>query len=1088
MRASGVNWYDNQDTKTAGEGGAKSVFDPVHTRVRELRGRCVWIGMDEDDARPHTHADHSLPRQYNFRESGLDDLCPIWCCASVTEAKSLLDLHMWQKSVFRVGPSHGRNEKVISLQRRMHGIPFLRQFFMRGKDGANTATPATHKLSELVGRQFRVKPSKNEDPRSNSGVRAQQDSASQIVVKPKPVELSREEKKLLTKSLQRHFLFSGLEEEEQLSLGDTGDCLYILGSGQCTVEIDGKAVKALSRGAIFGELALLYNVDRTASVRVDGETATLWKLDGSTVATTLKQLKQRSQASILRFLDSDPNFGSLSPEEKEGLSGCCTIQEYNAGDTILREGDTSEWMFIVMSGKVMTRDLYGNYNSARKHDFLGSLYNKQQITSAKAPEKVKLLSFGRRNIERLYGFGVETVLKQAVLKGALTKTAFFTELLPEQQQSLMHTFQEETVPPGGMVLSAGSPPQLVVVIDGSLTINNRAVGGEHLPDHERCPSPKHTDSTKATSGGDASGACLIPPDFSAGKCELRSGDSYGAEEVRTGLLMARDVGAPADHSSAGVTRIYRTSLERILRALLDDAIIADSDKVTTIGALIKQNEVRKVLKEIFLFKSMPEAQLKKVVSSLTRKKYRPGEYVFRQGDVSDAFYLIKSGTIEVHVKQVENTLLQVDHEGSAGAADGACVGGTAKKGADGGGSGKKVLRTLGVWDYLGERGLLLNESRSASCQALSEGAECFALDKETFLGIVGNFRKVLEHRMRLQDSDITLKDLIPLHVVGKGTFGVVKLCAHRRDPEKQYALKCIDKQAAIRLKQQKSLVIEKEINGQCFHPCIVQFIKTLQDRSTIYFLTEFLGGGDLFLGIRAIGMLTKQQSQFYSASILLALEYLHERRIIYRDLKPENVLLDFEGRAKLVDFGCCKTALRAYTVVGTPEYLAPEVILGKGYTHLVDFWSLGVVMYEFICGPLPFGSDDGEGGQMELFRQILESAVKFPDYVEEDAVSVLSALLEKIPDLRLGSAATREGEIKGHLYFAGFDFNACAGGYMEPVWKPDVEGQKAGWTSCDIADKDDESGMSDVSDVSKGDTKQPNKNDDSNMFAWCAGF
>ena len=116
----------------------------------------------------------------------------------------------------------------------------------------------------------------------------------------------------------------------------------------------------------------------------------------------------------------------------------------------------------------------------------------------------------------------------------------------------------------------------------------------------------------------------------------------------------------------------------------------------------------------------------------------------------------------------------------------------------------------------------------------------------------------------------------------------------------------MDKDAAVRMKQQKSLQTEKAINSQCFHPCIVQFIKTLQDKKFIYFITEFLGGGDLFLGIREIGMLSKAQSQFYSASIILALEYLHERQIIYRDLKPENVLLDFEGNAKLVDFGCCK--------------------------------------------------------------------------------------------------------------------------------------------------------------------------------------
>ncbi len=360
----------------------------------------------------------------------------------------------------------------------------------------------------------------------------------------------------------------------------------------------------------------------------------------------------------------------------------------------------------------------------------------------------------------------------------------------------------------------------------------------------------------------------------------------------------------------------------------------------------------------------------------------------------------------------------------------------------------KVLRTLGRWDYLGERGLLLNENRSASCQAMGEGAVCLSLDKDAFLDIVGSFRKVLETRIRLQDSDITLKDLRFSHIVGKGTFGVVKLCSHVKDENKVYALKCIDKVAAVKMKQQKSLVIEKEINGQCFHPCIVQYIKTLQDNQNIYFLTEFLGGGDLFLGIREIGMLSKQQGQFYSASILMGLEYLHERKIIYRDLKPENVLLDFEGHAKLVDFGCCKKGARAYTVVGTPEYLAPEVILGKGYSNLVDFWSLGVVMYEFICGPLPFGADAGADDQIELFRAILEQPVKFPNYVKDpDSINILTNLLERIPEVRLGSSSAHAKEIARHAYFTAtkFDFDAVAGGYMDPPWKPNAEAIKAQW-------------------------------------------
>merc|ERR1719463_94317 len=136
--------------------------------------------------------------------------------------------------------------------------------------------------------------------------------------------------------------------------------------------------------------------------------------------------------------------------------------------------------------------------------------------------------------------------------------------------------------------------------------------------------------------------------------------------------------------------------------------------------------------------------------------------------------------------------------------------------------------------------------------------------------------------MHLQDLHLTMSDLRMQAVVGRGSFGVVKLVYHVNDASKVYALKCVSKKQAVAQGQQKSIVVERDINAQCYHPCLMQFIKTFQDTKNVYFLTEFLGGGDLFFSIREIGNLTKDQSQFFSASIMLALEYLHARGIIYR--------------------------------------------------------------------------------------------------------------------------------------------------------------------------------------------------------------
>jgi cGMP-dependent protein kinase len=325
---------------------------------------------------------------------------------------------------------------------------------------------------------------------------------------------------------------------------------------------------------------------------------------------------------------------------------------------------------------------------------------------------------------------------------------------------------------------------------------------------------------------------------------------------------------------------------------------------------------------------------------------------------------------------------------------------------------------------------------------------CLVLDADSFFDIVGLFRKELERRMFLQDLNITIADLVSKAVVGRGTFGVVRLVHHKNDVAKCYALKAVKKHHVVKDNQQASICMERDVNAQCYHPCIMQYIKTFQDAHHVYFLTEFLGGGDLFFAIREIQVLTKLQSQYFSGAIALALEYLHARDIMYRDLKPENVLLDLKGAAKLVDFGCCKKAKRTTTLIGTPEFLAPEVISGKGYSCTVDWWSLGVMMHEFIVGPLPFGAETED--QMTLFREILEKPLRLPSSLTDvSAGEILHGLLDRRVERRLGASSRGAKDIKAHHYFEGFDWNALAGGFFEPPWHPDEEAIRANWEPPD---------------------------------------
>jgi cGMP-dependent protein kinase len=168
----------------------------------------------------------------------------------------------------------------------------------------------------------------------------------------------------------------------------------------------------------------------------------------------------------------------------------------------------------------------------------------------------------------------------------------------------------------------------------------------------------------------------------------------------------------------------------------------------------------------------------------------------------------------------------------------------------------------------------------------------------------------------------------------------------------------------------KNIELERNILLQIDHPFIVKLVKSLKDDNYIYYLMEYIKGKELFDVIRDIGLLNKSLAQFYVGSIMLALKYLHERSFIFRDIKPENIMILENGFVKLIDFGAAKSINnRTNSIIGTPQYMAPEVILGDQYSFEIDYWSVGVCLYEFVYGEMPFGQDASE--VIEIYTSII---------------------------------------------------------------------------------------------------------------------
>ncbi|KAI9094599.1 camp-dependent protein kinase 9 [Phlyctochytrium arcticum] len=266
----------------------------------------------------------------------------------------------------------------------------------------------------------------------------------------------------------------------------------------------------------------------------------------------------------------------------------------------------------------------------------------------------------------------------------------------------------------------------------------------------------------------------------------------------------------------------------------------------------------------------------------------------------------------------------------------------------------------------------------------------------------------------------SLNDFSLIKTLGTGTFGRVYLTQYR-NTNKYYAMKVLKKVEVVRLKQVEHINSEKQILSQIQFPFIVNLLCTFQDDTNLYMLLEYVVGGELFSHLRKAGRFSNDMTRFYAAEIVLAIEYLHEQDIIYRDLKPENLLLDERGHIKITDFGFAKKVEdRTWTLCGTPEYLAPEIIQSKGHGKPVDWWALGILIFEMLAGYPPFFDDSPFG----IYEKILAGKIQFPPHFDPYAKDLIKRLLTADRTKRLGNLKDGAEDIKRHRWFRGVDWRA----------------------------------------------------------------
>mmetsp|Transcript_20268 Transcript_20268/g.40158 ORF Transcript_20268/g.40158 Transcript_20268/m.40158 type:complete len:786 (+) Transcript_20268:29-2386(+) len=412
------------------------------------------------------------------------------------------------------------------------------------------------------------------------------------------------------------------------------------------------------------------------------------------------------------------------------------------------------------------------------------------------------------------------------------------------------------------------------------------------------------------------------------------------------------------------------------------------------------------LKKVQLLSALNSHEREILAQAMQTVNYPEHSVVFRQNEPGDAMYLVKQGTV---------LFVVTDEHGKdkvISGAHGACTAG----------------------GYFGERALMNDTPRNASV-VTKTACTFLRVDRSAFELILGPLEKLLKKKEATyadkavkQDGgkptwkgeDIKFEDLVDRAVLGRGAYGFVTL-VEDKTTKKLYALKAVGKQRIVDTRQKRHIFNEKNYMAKMNHPFVIKLHQTFQDSDQLYFLIEASIGGELFRILRRVRTFPEKTSRFYAACVILAFEYLHSLNLIYRDLKPENLLIDTEGYLKVTDFGFVKEvgSKKTFTVCGTQEYMAPEIIARTGHGKSVDWWTVGIFIYEMLVSYTPFYKSGEE--PMQMYKRILSRKVKYPSQVGADAKDLISKLLAK-DDRRLGGGSAGASAIKSHKWFAKFDW------------------------------------------------------------------
>lgn len=687
---------------------------------------------------------------------------------------------------------------------------------------------------------------------------------------------------------------------------------------------------------------------------------------------------------VCEQLSNVPVLCKLTPTQRRKLAEAMQKETFGDGDSVFNEGDPGSSFYIIVSGKA--RVVKGSVEVIKLlvGDYFGEtalLTNDPRGASVIAEGALQLLSLKKQEFEKLFG-------TDALNVKLVKRTAISAETNGDGASDAPSTDCVDTpLAPGGAYRTKTEEIQSLIMTAVKTIVLFNDLNHDHL---EHIVEQMYRQEIKA-------GVSVIK--------QGEYGNNIFIVESGVFSVYMEENGAEAKVATKDKGAIFG-ELALMYNAQRNATVTADEDAVVwmvdryTFRRIVKDvgvSELEKYilfLNKVELLSGLTANERIKIAEALEEIEYPADTVVFKEGDGGDAMYLVSSG--EVVMKKKATDELKEQNPDIAPDAE-----------------GQMVVNHSGPMGYFGERALLTKEKRAATVVTIVP-TTLLKLDHEAFTLLLGPLSDILNHNLgkyeqpiseTLADDSVAMEDisfekLEVIGTLGKGSFGHVQLVKHK-DTGTTYALKGVMKQQIVLTRQQMHIISEKQVMMRLKHPCLVRLYCTYKTQDMLYFLLNPVMGGELFSLLRNRHLFPETTSIFYAGCVVLAFEYMHHKDIVYRDLKPENLLLDDEGYIKVTDFGFAKRIgnAKTWTLCGTPDYLAPEIVSGRGHGKGVDWWTLGVLIYEMLASYTPFFHQD----QMKMYEYIVRGKFRFPAHFSVQAKSIVMGLLERKPTKRFGN-------------------------------------------------------------------------------------